>query len=525
MSVRSTVSQAREALPFDCSRRLCGKMQVTQENSKAAIDYYNTLSDRELSAQARLARLYRQINAVGKNETPRGIFRKRKARLQKNEKFSELQLEVVKAQAEIYESRRKKNELEPFLNDMGLTPVPKNNMNNAKDSPLDRTEPFGRILETKRGFEKIQQEYEKEKSEILSRRAPESEYLREKEQLRRQKALFNLRYNTHLLLRNTIRRAGGTQPGYNKAQITSSERSEPTEDKKTEGTEHLTKATDRKSKHRAKTVPYHLRTETSTAHPSSVSTDKKKRASLDVQVQSLVQKYSVFFTNMGSFQKEASFRAYRQAAEYVGQNSHLKAEIEKVASLKKEAIEDACCSGQTKDLLNLMRHYLTLDEIAGEQDNNTGGIGIEKHCSPDKNTAVTPPEDLKAFMAYRNDNPLKSYNSIANSSYFPWIRKGEDVKETIKKAVESGLQLKRYDNNIAPDAMKEEMVVRYCTDYTASLEHIAKDISEKYKVNVSSATIRKYARKKLGSRLTRVGRKAERALCNFRNLGNSYHRG
>mgnify|MGYP000684071323 CR=1 FL=1 len=74
----------------------------------------------------------------------------------------------------------------------------------------------------------------------------------------------------------------------------------------------------------------------------------------------------------------------------------------------------------------------------------------------------------------------------------------------------------KYNANLATNAMKKEIVQSYCTDYRRSLKAIAKDLSEKYGMNVSESTMRRIARKELGN-VSRRDRSAEKAY--LRKIG------
>ncbi len=59
-------------------------------------------------------------------------------------------------------------------------------------------------------------------------------------------------------------------------------------------------------------------------------------------------------------------------------------------------------------------------------------------------------------------------------------------------------RLTSYRNELASEDMRQEMVREYALNKKSNLDEIAKRISEKYRINVSCSTIRRYARIELG---------------------------
>jgi len=81
------------------------------------------------------------------------------------------------------------------------------------------------------------------------------------------------------------------------------------------------------------------------------------------------------------------------------------------------------------------------------------------------------------------------------------IIKANDPKKPQKKN-------NNFDIRYANKKMVTDMIKHYCTNYDQSLETISKDLGAKYGMNVSTSTIRKYARDELGYDINRRDKSA-----------------
>jgi hypothetical protein len=73
----------------------------------------------------------------------------------------------------------------------------------------------------------------------------------------------------------------------------------------------------------------------------------------------------------------------------------------------------------------------------------------------------------------------------------------QNLKRTMGLEEKLKEYLPRYNYKLASQEMKDEMVYAYCMDKRC-LTSIAKELSTKYRMNVSSATMRRYACAELG---------------------------
>ena len=114
-------------------------------------------------------------------------------------------------------------------------------------------------------------------------------------------------------------------------------------------------------------------------------------------------------------------------------------------------------------------------------------------------------------------------NNILRDNKIYWINNEKKAVKVIQYALNKGYKLNRYDNHIATTNMKSEIVKEYCTNYSKSLTQIAKNLSKKYNMNISESTIRKYARKKLGSnKINRKDKSAKKLYNKKKNISQKY---
>jgi hypothetical protein len=153
----------------------------------------------------------------------------------------------------------------------------------------------------------------------------------------------------------------------------------------------------------------------------------------------------------------------------------------------------------------------------------------------DRVTLVMPPSSYREqqdsiekpgylqFLEYRNTYSQKWLSTIVREAGIPGITNISEGYQALRTAMSQGHMVNRYDNDLATDAMREEMVREYCTNYSKSLKTIAHELSEKYHLRVSESTIRNYARKKLGD-VRRKDRSAEhRYLETIRSSPGTYY--
>ncbi len=115
-----------------------------------------------------------------------------------------------------------------------------------------------------------------------------------------------------------------------------------------------------------------------------------------------------------------------------------------------------------------------------------------------------------SIISYINKNPHKSLDSIASSFYKNSASPEKKLKKAVLKSLSDGFYIEKYNNALASDNMKKDIVKQYSTNYTISLKQIAENLSRKYNMHISESTIRKYARKELGN-VSRRDRSAEAA--------------
>jgi len=119
--------------------------------------------------------------------------------------------------------------------------------------------------------------------------------------------------------------------------------------------------------------------------------------------------------------------------------------------------------------------------------------------------------DIEKLVSHRNMNNKRSMDWIAVTSGVSWVKDRETAYGGLKAGVNIGLALNRYDANVAPAEMKDEMTREYALNTEQSLDSIAKVIGSKYGIKVSASTIRNSARKALGSNVSRKDGSAKSA--------------
>lgn len=106
-------------------------------------------------------------------------------------------------------------------------------------------------------------------------------------------------------------------------------------------------------------------------------------------------------------------------------------------------------------------------------------------------------------------NSSRSYHRIAETFN---LESHMEAEELLREALEqyqpgkNSFQITAYNHHIASDHMKQDIVDSYCTS-KESLKSLAKTISEKYGMNISSSTISKYARKETKTKNRKEARK------------------
>jgi hypothetical protein len=113
------------------------------------------------------------------------------------------------------------------------------------------------------------------------------------------------------------------------------------------------------------------------------------------------------------------------------------------------------------------------------------------------------------FFEYRNSHSQKRLSTIIREAAIPEITNTSEAYGALRTAMSEGHMVNRYDNDLASDTMRDEMVRAYCTDFSKSLKTIAEELSRKYHLHVSESTIRNYARNQLGD-ISRRDHSAER---------------
>jgi len=110
--------------------------------------------------------------------------------------------------------------------------------------------------------------------------------------------------------------------------------------------------------------------------------------------------------------------------------------------------------------------------------------------------------DIEHIIEIKNENPYDSLDKLIEKINHPMVKTEHDLNffyDLYLKLYEEGKVTKkflRYDANIAPKNMKEEMIELYSTS-DKNMKEIAEELSDKYGMSVSSSTIGKYARKEL----------------------------
>ncbi|MBN2458360.1 hypothetical protein JXB31_04485 [Candidatus Woesearchaeota archaeon] len=188
--------------------------------------------------------------------------------------------------------------------------------------------------------------------------------------------------------------------------------------------------------------------------------------------------------------------------------------------------------------------YQKKDASGLSSDLNSSGLNVSDNISNNISDVVA------SFIGYRNLNNRKSlerlvseYNSISDKEHHNGayhigcachvedayniggaccvegayhVSSVTDAIELLRVGMANGHYINRYDNNIAPDEMKDEIVREYCLNKDDSLSKIASEISRKYSMNISQKTIRKYARKALGDpELSRRGEHSKELYARF----------
>jgi hypothetical protein len=118
--------------------------------------------------------------------------------------------------------------------------------------------------------------------------------------------------------------------------------------------------------------------------------------------------------------------------------------------------------------------------------------------------------DITRFITYRNSHSRQGMDSVVRGAGIGWIEDAPIGYTVLRCAMRKGHRVERFDRQLADDTMLDEMLRRYCTDYSANLKSIAQELSDRYRLNVSAGTISRYARKRLGH-VRRRDRSAERA--------------
>ncbi len=121
-------------------------------------------------------------------------------------------------------------------------------------------------------------------------------------------------------------------------------------------------------------------------------------------------------------------------------------------------------------------------------------------------------KDIEKFVSYRNEYQRYGLKRIADEAGVGWINSKDDAAMVLRYAMNNGFALNRYDNNLAPVGMKDEMIKEYCTNYSKSLKDITESLAKKYNMKVSESTIRRYARQRFGSNISRMDRSAMAAF-------------
>ena len=107
--------------------------------------------------------------------------------------------------------------------------------------------------------------------------------------------------------------------------------------------------------------------------------------------------------------------------------------------------------------------------------------------------------DLDHIVEIKNNNPYATIDSLvvkSNVENEQELQKNYSDHFTAYQAGKTNLKFARYDSNIAPKDMKQEMVEAY-QNSEKSLKAIAIELSDKYGMNISSSTISKYSRQEL----------------------------
>jgi hypothetical protein len=109
-------------------------------------------------------------------------------------------------------------------------------------------------------------------------------------------------------------------------------------------------------------------------------------------------------------------------------------------------------------------------------------------------------DNLERIVNYYNTNPQRK-SKRANRELDT-----DNYYQTLQQATTEGFYLERFNKNVATQEMYDELIKEYALNAQTSLKKIAKNLSKKYNINISSSTISKYARKALNCKKRKLAR-------------------